>query len=475
VNITDALKWSFLSELAAKIVQPVVFIVLARLLTPEDFGVVAAAMMVISFSQIFWEAGMGKAVIQSQSDQTAVANTAFWINNALGFVVAGILIAISDPIADHVFHDPRVGLVLRVMSAQVFLAALGAVHTALLQKEMQFKSLFWVRFATVSFPGLVSIPLAVQGMGYWAIVVGTLVGQVVQVIVLWKISSWRPALRIDQDVGKKLIGFGVWVAFSGLLAWFYGWADSLIVGIYLGAKDLGVYRTGSQFVAMIYAVIFGPVLPVLYSFLSDIQDDLKRSEKAFVKVVTIVTFLSIPLAFILHILSAELSSIVFGEKWSGVGSIVSVLAISTGFSWIIYPNLEYYRGRGKPEIETKVMVFTVPVYLVAYAVSASVGLTEFLWTRLGLVLLGVLVHWRFLTSNSFIKIASLTKPLLNYLPAPLFITICASLISTKLQGDIIAKTSLSISAVILIFISTAFVGRNSELRILLNYISKKKK
>ena len=157
MSVRHALKWSFLSELASKAVQPLVFVILARLLTPEDFGVVAAATMVISFSQIFWEAGMGKAIIQYQGDRVAAANAAFWVNNALGVVVVGALVAISGWVADRIFHDPRVALVLWVMALQVFLSASVSVHVALLQKDMQFKHLFWVRLATVAGSGLGSV------------------------------------------------------------------------------------------------------------------------------------------------------------------------------------------------------------------------------------------------------------------------------------------------------------------------------
>ncbi len=163
MSVLNALKWSFLGELASKAVQPVVFIVLARLLTPEDFGVMAAAMMVIAFSQIFWEAGMGKALVQRQTDIEAAANAAFWINIALGILIASLLFLFAKPIARSFFQDERVTPVLQAMTIQVLLGALSSVQTALLQKEMGFKKLFWVRFATVSLPGIASIPLALHG------------------------------------------------------------------------------------------------------------------------------------------------------------------------------------------------------------------------------------------------------------------------------------------------------------------------
>lgn len=112
MSFANVLKWSFLSELASKAIQPVVFIVLARLLTPEDFGVMTAAMMVIAFSQIFWDAGMGKALIQRQTDIEEAANAAFWVNISLSLVICSPLLLTVNPIADHLFKYARVFAVL---------------------------------------------------------------------------------------------------------------------------------------------------------------------------------------------------------------------------------------------------------------------------------------------------------------------------------------------------------------------------
>jgi O-antigen/teichoic acid export membrane protein len=387
-----AIKWSFLSETASKAIQPLVFVILARLLTPEDYGVVASATMVISFSQVFWEAGMSKSIIQYQGDRQAAANVAFWVNNALGFVVAVILVATSGLFAEKIFHDVRVALVLQVMSLQVFLSAASSIHTALLQKDMNFKSLFWVRITTVAIPGLFSIPLAFHGMGYWALVAGTLAGQAVQLVMLWQISLWKPELRFDFLIAKRLISFGGWVAISGLLCWFYIWADSLIVVIYLGSRDLGLYRVGNAFVTMIFGFVFGPLLPVLYSHFSNIQDNQELMKNTLVKVIKIITFLSIPMAFFIAVNSSFIANVVFGGKWQGVELVIAVLALMDGYSYIAGANGEAYRAIGQPYYETKIMALSLGFYLVGYWLSIQHGLEVFLWTRLSLSLAAMSVH-----------------------------------------------------------------------------------
>ena len=392
MSLTHALKWSFLSELASKLVQPVVFVVLARLLTPEDFGVMSAALMVMAFSQIFWEAGMGKALIQRQTDVEAAANVTFWVNFGLGVIIAGLLYISAKPIAQTFFQDPRVTTVIQVMTLQVFLGALGSVQTALLQKEMGFKKLFWVRLVTASLPGLASLPLAWQGMGYWALVAGTLVGQAAQVVMLWRVSPWRPSWTFRIPVAKEMGRFGAWVGLSGLLAWFYAWIDALIVGMYLGSHDLGLYRTGNQFSTMVFALLFGPIAPVLYSHLSKMNGGHEKIRMAAENVIRILIIVAVPIAMVLFSISETIGSVLFDKEWDGIGFVIGVMALTHGFSWVVSMNGEFYRAMGRPSYETVVLASTLVVYMAGYLFSIIHGFEVFVWMRFFLMLTGLLIQ-----------------------------------------------------------------------------------
>jgi len=392
MSFTHALKWSFLSELAAKSIQPLVFLVLARLLTPEDFGVMTAAMMVIAFSQIFWEAGMGKALIHRQTHIREAANAAFMINIGLGVLIAGLLYLSAQPIAQTFFQDDRVTAVLQVMTLQVLLGALGSVQTALLQKEMGFKKLFWVRFATVGLPGLASIPLAMNGGGYWALVAGTLTGQFAQVLILCRMSHWRPGFRRDSAVTKEIVKFGVWVGATGLLTWFYAWADSMVVGHYLGSHDLGLFNMGGKLPLIVYAMIFGPILPVLYSQLSRIGVGQEEMKKIAELAIATLTLIALPIAIALAVFSQHIESVVFGEKWVGLGIVIASMAIMHGYSWIVGMNGEFYRAMGKPNYETIVTAATLIVYFSVYLWVINKGLEIFVMARAALALSALFLH-----------------------------------------------------------------------------------
>ena len=392
MNFVRALQWSFLSELASKGVQPVVFVVLASLLSPGDFGVMAAALMVTALSQVFWEAGMGKALIQRQDNVEEAASAAFWINIVLGILTALALFGLAGQIAEKIFHDERVMSVIRVMTLHVLLGSVSSIHTALLQKELQFKKLFWVRFSTTSLPGLVAILFALQGFGYWALVIGAVVGQVAQVLILWRISSWRPQCKFDFKVAKDVGRFGTWVVIGGLLTWFYIWADSLVVGIYLGSDEMGLYRTGSQFTIMLFALFFSPAMPVLYSQMSRIDQKKEHLRNIADKIIGVMTIIAIPTAIVIYSLSDSIGHSVFGSQWLGIGFVIGVMALMHGFSWVVGMNGEIYRAIGKPALETLVTAGTLIFYIAGYLISIQHGLEIFVWTRLGLALGAALLH-----------------------------------------------------------------------------------
>lgn len=350
MSLTHALRWSFASELAAKAIQPVVFIILARLLTPEDFGVMTAALMAIAFSQIFWEAGMNKALIQRQTDIEAAANVAFWINISLGTFVAALLFITAEPIAQHIFQDTRVEVVLKCMTLQVIFGALASVHTALLQRELGFKKLFWVRFVAVSVPNLAAVPLAWTGWGYWALVVGAIVGQAIQTAMLWHMSNWRPISSFDLQTTREMMGFSKWVMATGMFAWVFNWLDTLYIGIYFTIDQVGLFKVSNQIAVTIFAMVFAFAAPVLYSSLSTESDEDKIKNR-LIFYFRIVSALSLPLG-ILIIIHRGLIEDILGERWIGAGLIIALISAKESVNWIVGYYQEAARAMGKPWLET---------------------------------------------------------------------------------------------------------------------------
>ena len=278
----SSVKWSALKEIVSRFVSPLVTIILARLLTPEDFGVVAVAMIAISFSGMFWEAGLGRALIQTKEEASSAANIVFWSNLILS-VLTYVIIFFLSPWLAIFFKCPAAENVLKVLGIMMPLNAITIVQQSLLQKQINFKELFWIKFISVFIPGLFSIPLAFWGWGVWALVAGTLAGSAANCILLWIRNPWRPTFTYNWKAAKKLLIFGAWVFGESLAAWFFVWGDNLIIGKFLRIEDLGVYRLAFTISVTIYATGLNPVINVLYPAFSSLQDDPENLKAVFHK------------------------------------------------------------------------------------------------------------------------------------------------------------------------------------------------
>jgi len=385
-----ASKWSSLAEITSKGISPLIFIILAKILAPEAFGIVAIAAMIINFSQIFWDAGLSKALIQREDDVADAANIVFWTNVVLGLIIYLAIYGTSGLLAT-LFHEPEVKLVIQVQGVIIILSSLTSAHIAILQKELNFKTLFIVRLFT-TLPNLLSIPLALLGFGYWSLVYGSLSGAILQVIVLWVISPWKPKFRYNFQLASQLIKFGIWVTGEGLLAWLYMWADTFLIGLYLGTHALGIYRTGHMFVLFIYGLIFSPIMPVLFSTLSRLQFEQQRLSDILKRTLKSFSLISLPAGITIFILQDIIARSVFNENWLGIETVIGWLGIMYGLSWTIGSYSEAYKAIGRPDINTKIMFIGVLYYLPCYIVSAKYGILVFLVTRFFLTCITILIH-----------------------------------------------------------------------------------
>ncbi len=387
----QALKWSVLGELGARVLGPLTFIVLARILLPADFGVVAAATVLISLAQVLCELGLAKALVQRSDHIDEAASTAFWLNAGFGLLLM-LALYLAAPAVAGFFGDVRIGPALQVLSPVMLLSALSAVPMALLQRDLRFKPLFWARLLGAGLPALASLPIALAGGGHWALVAGALAGQAVQAALLWYLGGWRPRRAFSRELALELLRFGRWALLAGLLGWGYGWMDAVVVGRFLGAHDMGLYRTGSTLVTLVFGLLFSPLLPVLYSLFSRAQHDLPVLREALLTVVRAATLVALPVAMALYAAREVLAPVLLGERWREAGPVIGIIALTQGASWLVAFNGELYRAVGRPVVEVLIMAPLLLICTTAYVLAVAQGLEFFLWTRFALALLGVVVH-----------------------------------------------------------------------------------
>lgn len=385
------MKWTVLTEIVSRAVSPLTFVILARILAPRDFGVVAVAQIAITFCALFWDAGLEKALIQTKEPLEKAANVVFWINVVLGLAIYCVLFVIAPSLAVF-FHCPGSGSVLRILGLQIIIGSLTTVQRALFLRDLNFKKIFWAKLATAAIPAIVSIPLAFMGYGIWALVASSLAASVMNLAILWFNSSWRPRCCFDAALARGMANFGIWIVLDSFSGWFMSQGDSLVIGRFLGVRSLGFYRTGRNIIDIVFGLILNPFYPILYPAFSALHGDNDALRSFLHKANRIIMSLTLPMGTGIMCVASPLVTVALGEKWQGTEIVLSVLGLQTALGWLVAANPEIYRAVGRPDIQTKIGFISIPLYLLVYFVAAPHGLAIFVLARLGLTIVSLPIH-----------------------------------------------------------------------------------
>ena len=285
-KVVAATKWSTITEIAAKLVSPITTMVLARLLTPTDFGVLVTATMVISFSEIFTDAGFQKYLIQHQfksdKDLYDATTVAFWSNLFMSLLIWVAIIILCEPIAALVGNPGR-GQVVAISCVCIPLAAFSSIQMALFKRKFDFKTLFYIRIIGILIPIIITIPLAFFTRSYWALIIGMIALNLSNAVILTLKSEWKPRIFYDWLLFKSMFSFSFWSMIEAVSIWLTSYVDIFIIGRLLNEHYLGIYRTSMSTVGQIMSLITAATTPVLFSALSRLQDDDKEFKDMFFK------------------------------------------------------------------------------------------------------------------------------------------------------------------------------------------------
>ena len=353
-RIINATKWTTLTELIVKLINPVTSMVLARVLTPEAFGIVATLAMVTSFAGLFTDAGFHNYIVQHDFyDEEALgksADVAFWSNLILSIAIWGIIIIFAEQLASLV-GSPGSGFVLIVASLSILLGAFTSIQSALYKRRMDFKTLFKVRVVSVLIPLVVTIPLAYWLRSYWAIVLGGLANSVVGAILLTIFSDWKPSFFYSFPKLKEMLSFSIWSLVESISIWLTVNVDVFIVGTMLSQYYLGLYKTSSAIVGGILGLITAATTPVLFSSLSRLQDNDQEFKLLFFRFQKLVGILVVPISMMIFCYSDLVTAILLGEQWAEASGFIGLWGLTSGVTIVLsHYASEVYRAKGHPKL-----------------------------------------------------------------------------------------------------------------------------
>lgn len=473
-KVIRATKWSSITEIVAKLITPITSIILARLLTPEAFGVVATLTMVISFAEIFADAGFQKYLIQHEFiddvDREQSINVAFWSNLTMSLLIWLIISVFADSLAKLV-GNPGLGHVLIIACISIPLAAFSSIQMALYKRSFDFKTLFKVRLISISVPLLVTIPLAYYLRSYWALVIGTIVSNLVNALLLTIYSKWKPKLYFSFGKLKEMFSFSAWSVFEAISIWLTGYVDIFIVGVYLNEYYLGLYKTSMTVVGQIMGLITAATTPILFSSLSRLQTDESAFEELFFKFQTLVGLLVIPIGVGIYCYSDFITEILLGNQWLEASSFIGLWGLTSAITIVLsHYSSEVYRAKGRPKLSVLAQVLHLIVLLPAVMIAVKYGF-EILSTVRALVRLEIILV-NLVIMHIVIKISprKMFKNIFKPIIASFIMGLCAYLLKDIYSSNLWS----AISIVICVLIYFSIILTNPSYRNLLSSLFYKK-
>ena len=308
--------WSLIETFSVQIVQFIVGIVLARILEPKDFGLIALTGIFTSISAAITDGGFEKTLIQKKDLLPIQISTVFYINTILGAFMTLLLIILA-PFISGFFNAPALTAILQVISFSIFLTSLVQTQQTLILKELHFKKISYVRIATSIIGGITGLILAFNGFGVWALVYSAMVPQIFRVLFFWIGSSWYPQLKFSFSSVKTLIPYGLNILVSSIFFFMIQQFNVFIVGRFYSKTELGLFNRGNKFPDLVVSILQSVVLKISLPLFAKLQDQPVQLLEAVKKTNKIVAFISFPLLMLLLIKAEDITILLFTEKWRG--------------------------------------------------------------------------------------------------------------------------------------------------------------
>jgi len=347
--------WSMLEQFSMLFVQFVVGVILARLLSPGDYGLLALTIVFSGVSAAVTDGGFEKSLIHKKDLSSVQINTIFFINIALGLVMVFVIILFA-PMAAIFFNAPKLTIVLRVMSVGIIINAAGQTPSALLRKHLAFKKISYSHIFGSVLGGITGIVLAINGGGVWALVISTLTSQLIMLLGYLYCSSWRPKLEFSYSSIKSMLSFGLTILFSSIVFFVIQQFNNMAVGRYYDKTQLGLFHRGSRLPELITSVVEGVVLKMAFPVFSKVQDNNEQLSEILKKTIQILAFITFPLMTILFSNARDLTIMLFTKKWEGSIVFLEFFCIVKLFYPFIIIYKEVLLVKGHAALSSKILV-----------------------------------------------------------------------------------------------------------------------
>jgi O-antigen/teichoic acid export membrane protein len=452
----SGLAWKLVENFGFQLVAFITQIVLARLLMPENYGIIALTIVFVSIANVFVQTGFSSALIQKESVNEIEYSSVFFA----GMILSVSLYLVLYTVAPHIsafYSEPSLNLVLRIQSLSIILAGFSSVQNAIIARDLEFKKVFWYKMVAVLFQGGSGILLALLGFGVWALVISNIIYSTLIALSLWIVVKWRPKFLFSFSSLKNIFPFSSRLLLMNLLNNLTNSFKSLIIGKSFDSTSLGFFNRGNSIPTLLMVNIDGAISSVMFSSLSKCQNDKERFITAYRRSISTSVYIIFPIMLGLVVIAEPLTIVLLTEKWLPSVPFLRISSIIC-MTWPFALSYHAFNAMGKSDVSLKLNILSIFVTLIlmfasiqfgVYAVVFSSLIGSLVWMVAGVYLLKRIIGYdyrhqfydvipSFLLSLAMAGIVYASGTIINGTIAKLFIQISLG-VGLYLGGSFLLK------------------------------------
>lgn len=371
-SVLSSLFWKLMERGGTQGVQFLVQIVLARLISPEEFGIIAIVMVFINLAQVFVQSGFSTALIQKKDADEIDFSSVFYLSLFIASL-AYIFMYLMSPTIGNFYRSTELIKVIRVLSLVFFTGAFNSIQNAYVARKMLFKKLFKSSLIAMIISGFCGIAAAYQGLGIWSLVIQQLVNQVSITLIMWFTVKWRPQLMFSFERVKTLFSFGWKLLVSSLLETLYLEMRTLLIGRMYTPATLGYYNRGESFPKLIVNNVNGSIQSVMLPTLSSYQNDKARMKSFMRRSIVTSSFLIFPMMIGLAVISDSVIKVLLTDLWLPATPFLQIFCLSYMLMPIHTANLQAINALGRSDIYLKLELIKKSIGILILLISLPFG------------------------------------------------------------------------------------------------------
>jgi teichuronic acid exporter len=469
-----AMLWSGADLFMRQGVQFVVAVILARLLSPEEFGTIALLYLFTGVASVFIDGGFSSALVHKQDASLIDESTVFWINLAMGALAALGLWSLAPWIAEF-FEYPILAPLTNVLAISLAVNALGSIHLVLFSKRLDLKRPMFVSAVASIISGATAIALAMNDFGIWALAWQTIVASVMSTLLLWFVSPWRPRLVFSIAAASGMFRFGSYLMLSGLLDITYNRIYSLLIGKFYGVRDLAFYNRADNTKQIPVDLLSSALSRVAFPAFSAAAGDVEKLRRGVQSAVRVMMLINLPIMFGLIATAENVIIVLFGEVWRPAAPILEVLCIA-GIFWPLHViNLSVLKAQGHSDLFFRLEIIKKLVGAAFLLAGSFYGVIGIAWSQAAFGLFGFIINAYYTDRYLEYGVIKQVRDFAGTLITAIAMAATVYWIAEACQAKVSVLLAIQVLTGAITFISLAWLVRLSGVVDLLSALGYKKK